>query len=326
MAAPVMKSAFHQLLLLPVWWPFARQHLGRLALILLAGLLANIGSLLLPLGIGEFLQLHYAQAGAKGRILQLLGLPGASSMQQLLLAFAAVWGLRLLASWLEKWQKDWLGQLMLADLKQRLQPVPGTKLARASQRDLSPLRRLLFKGVLDAFKHLSFLLMLVVLLYRIQPVLCMATLGMCVAGALVSVGLARYQRPVLQRYRQLQRQAATTGADAQPALAWQRTGSRQACWQALLKVHNAQWLYAMVGMLLLLIWWLQWPIPAASLVTFYLLLLAAVPSLRGLLGLPAIWMKARMSAGSLTAHLPAFGPTYLAKAGYIGTAAATNGS
>ncbi|MCU0333443.1 MAG: hypothetical protein MUF62_00180 [Chitinophagaceae bacterium] len=321
-----MKNKVVSLLLLPVWWPFAWQHAGRLTLILSTGLLANIGSVLLPLGIGEFLQLHYAQAGAKGRILQLLGLPGASSMHQLLLAFAAVWCLRMLASWLEKWQKDWMGQLMLADLKQRLQPAGSTRAARASQRDLSPLRRLLFKGVLDAFKHLSFLLMLVAMLFRIQPALCLATLGMCIAGALVSVGLARCQRSALQQYRQLQRDAGSLDAGTQQALAYQRAGRLQAKWQALLKVHNAQWLYAMVGMLLLLVWWLQWPVPAASLVTFYLLLLAAVPSLRGLLGLPAIWMKARLSAGALAGHLAPASPTYLAKGGYIGTAAATNGS
>jgi ABC-type multidrug transport system fused ATPase/permease subunit len=303
-------------------WPFA-------TLWVLFSLFENIATILLLLSIGPCLGLLQPGAdGSKSRALQLIGIDAGHTASHFFLFFFGVLLAKLLCSIAGKWLGALLSERWHGSLQQQLFAAqaaaphavllsrPVSEHLLPYTHDMKTLRRLLLKGWLGLVKDGLLLCMALGILFRLQA-LATAWLiaGLLLAGWLYrltgmvlknKIAEGRNNKAALLRFIGRRLQELITGNRGRNAvsrlhkrIAAQQDNARgRLAAHALLDALPPFLLYALLGLLLLgMVTRPDWR--PADVLSYILLLLYILPTLRALVKVQQVWLTGTMALQSL---------------------------
>lgn len=297
-------------LMIDVWGSFICRHWPAVSAAIGLGLLHSCCSLLLPLLIGEFLQLQFHQPSSRQAIGQWLGIGHAASIAHLMYWFVAAIAVRFITASLGTWLKSLLAFRFAKNIQwQHVQQQAATaaKKKNTVQQEPSALQQWMQKGILDVPVHLCYLCLLLILLHQLHQALFFTALIALLALAILVVLLTRMQQPAYvhkrnmqSRYNKLLQQKESSDLQMQQVKSWHTLFTAYATyqgWQGVQKALRQQTLYLVLLLLMLAI--VTVPLlqqtESAVFILFWLLLMNGVTPIRGLLQVPAVWAKARVA-------------------------------
>lgn len=172
---PVSGRGWHKLLT-----SYLYGHRSGMALVIGCGLLSSISSFLLTLIIGDFFMLQFQSGSSKGKLLLWMGIhiPAVSVFFQVFILLLVV---KFFSNYFERYLASRQGELFVRDIRVTVfrtqmcsppshfrQGAFGNYLLRYSN-DLKAVQLLLVKALIGGVKQLLFVVMGLILLYRINP-------------------------------------------------------------------------------------------------------------------------------------------------------------